>query len=150
MPHANGFLEVSFCATSVRALLNSRREIELMRLALFLTGLFVAVAPINGTESLKMSVSPAQSLAPAYLRVRMTVEPNAINRTVAVVAESDDYYRSSEMPLEGELGPRTLFFEFRGIPSGDYQIRAVVGDARGHEVATAAQNVFVLASDAER
>ena len=121
-----------------------------MRLALLLTGLFVAVAPITGTESLKMSVSPAQSLAPAYLRVRMTVEPNAVNRTLAVVAESDDYYRSSELPLEGDQGPRTLFFEFRGVPSGNYQIRGIVGDARGHEVATVKQNVFVLASGMDR
>src|SRR5215475_15743569 len=107
-----------------------------MRVVFVLTALFFAVAPINGIESLKMSVSPAQSLAPAYLRVRVTVEPNAVNRTVAVVAESADYYRSSELPLEGEQGPRTLFFEFRGVPSGDYQIRSVVGDARGHEVAS--------------
>src|SRR5215475_6312863 len=121
-----------------------------MRLALFLTAVFLAAAPINGIESLKMSVSPAQSLAPAYLRVRVTVEPNAVNRTVAIVAESHDYYRSSEMPLEGEHGPRTLLFEFRGVPSGDYQIRGVVGDAKGREVATAKQNVFVLASGTER
>ena len=121
-----------------------------MRLALFLTAVFLTAAPINGTESLKMSVSPAQSLAPAYLRVRVTVEPNAVNRTVVVVAESDAYYRSSEMPLEGEQGPRTLLFEFRGVPSGDYQIRGVVGDAKGHEVATAKQNVFVIASGTER
>ena len=121
-----------------------------MRLVFLLTGVFLAVAPMMGTESLKLSVSPAQSLAPANLRVRVTVEPNAVNRTVAVVAESDDYFRSSEMPLEGEEGPRTLFFEFRGVPSGDYQIRGVVGDARGHEIASAKQDVFVLASGVER
>jgi hypothetical protein len=131
-------------------LLKTGREIELMRLALLLTGIFVAVAPITGTESLKMSVSPAQSLAPAYLRVRMTVEPNAVNRTVAVVAESDNYFRSSELPLEGENGPRTIFFEFRGVPSGEYQIRGLVGDAKGHEVASVKQNVNVIASGTER
>jgi hypothetical protein len=119
-----------------------------MRLALLTV--FLAVAPINGTASLKMNVSPAQSLAPAYLRVRVTVEPDVVNRTVVVVAESADYYRSSEMPLEGDQGPRTLFFEFRGVPSGDYQIRSIVGDAKGHEVASVKQDVFVLASSAER
>ena len=121
-----------------------------MRLALFLTAAFLTAAPINGTESLKMSVSPAQSLAPAYLRVRLTVEPNAVNRTVGVVAESDDYFRSSELPLQGEDGPRTILFEFRGVPSGDYQIRGLIGDARGHEVASVKQNVYVLASGTDR
>ena len=121
-----------------------------MRLAFFLTGIFLAAAPINGTESLRMSVSPAQSLAPAYLRVRVTVEPNAVNRTVAVVAESENYYRSSEMPLEGEEGPRTIVFEFPAVPSGEYQIRGLVGDAKGHEVASVKQNVNVIASGTER
>jgi hypothetical protein len=121
-----------------------------MRLAFSLTAVFLALAPLNGTESLKMSVSPAQSMAPAYLRVRLTVEPNAANRTVAVVAESDDYFRSSELPLEGEQGPRTIFFEFRGVPSGEYQIRGLVGDAGGHEVASAKQNINVIASGTER
>lgn len=121
-----------------------------MRLVFLLTAVFFAAAPINGNESLKMSVSPAQSLAPAYLRVRVTVEPNAVNRTIAVVAESDDYFRSSEVPLEGDQGPRTVFFEFRDVPSGDYQIRGIVGDAQGHEVATAKQSVFVLSSGTER
>jgi hypothetical protein len=107
-----------------------------MRLA-FLLVIFLAVAPLDGTESLKMSVSPAQSFAPADLRVRLMVEPNAVNRIVAIVAESDDYYGSSELRLDGEDGPRTMFLEFRGVPSGDYQIRSVVGDAQGREIANA-------------
>ena len=121
-----------------------------MRLVFLLAGIFVLVAPIRGNESLKMSVLPTQSLAPAYLRVRVTVEPNEVNRTVVVAAESADYYRSSEMPLEGDQGPRTLFFEFRGVPSGTYQVRSVVGDVKGRQVATTAQNVFVWAAGAER
>ena len=76
-----------------------------MRLVFLLTGIFLAVAPIRGSEWLKMSVSPTQSLAPAYLRVRVTVEPNEVNRTVVIAAESDDYYRSSEMPLGVALCP---------------------------------------------
>jgi len=80
----------------------------------------------------------------------LTVEPNAANRTVAVVAESEDYFRSSELQLEGEQGPRTIFFEFRGVPSGEYQIRSLVGDAGGHEVASVKQNINVIASGTER
>ena len=60
------------------------------------------------------------------------------------------YAQAKESSEHGYPMLRTLFFEFRGIPSGDYQIRAVVGDARGHEVATAAQSVYVLASGTER
>jgi uncharacterized protein (DUF58 family) len=121
-----------------------------MRLGLLLTGILLTAVPIRGTEALKISVSPAQSMAPANLRIRVTVEPNAVNRTVAVAAESDDYFRSSEVAIEGDQGPRTLFFEFRGLPGGQYEVRSAVGDAQGHEVATAKQHVFIWTSGDER
>jgi uncharacterized protein (DUF58 family) len=121
-----------------------------MRVALLLFGILMTVAPLRGTDSLKISVSPAQSFAPANLHIRVTVEPNAMNRTVAVSAESDDYFRSSEIALEGDRGPRTVNFEFRSVPGGHYEIRGAVGDTKGHEVATARQNVFVLSSANDR
>src|SRR5262245_45241135 len=121
-----------------------------MRLAFVLTGILLTAIPIRGTELLKISVSPSQSTAPANLRIRVTVEPKAANRTVTVAAESEDFFRSSEIALEGEQGPRTIFFEFRGVPGGQYEVRGAVGDARGHEVAVARQHVFVLASGVER
>src|SRR5437899_1432638 len=117
---------------------------RLMRVAVLLGGFLLAVAPLGGSESVKMSVSPAQSIAPANLFIRMSIEPNSVNRTVQVVAESDDYYRSSEVALEGDQGPKTVFVEFRSVPGGSYEIRGVVADARGHEVAHAHQNVSVL------
>lgn len=113
-------------------------------------GIFFTVAPLGGTESLKINVSPEQAIAPANLHIRVTVQPNAMNRTVGVAAESEDYFRSSEIALEGDQGPRTVIFEFRGVPSGLYEIRGVVGDAGGHEVATAQQSAFVWSSGGER
>jgi len=117
---------------------------------LLLAGLLFAASPIGGAEAMKIAVSPSQSFAPANLRIRVTIEPNAQNRRVAVAAESGDFYRSSEMEIEGDQGPRTVFFEFKGVPSGAYQIRGVVGDARGREVASAQQNVFVFEGANER
>jgi hypothetical protein len=89
-------------------------------------------------------------MAPANLFIRLSIEPNAANRVVTVAAESVDYYRSSEVSLEGEQAPRTVTFEFRSVPGGSYDIRGVVGDASGHEVASARQNVFVIAPGADR
>jgi uncharacterized protein (DUF58 family) len=121
-----------------------------MRLAYLLTGILLTTAPMGGTESLKITVSPSQSTAPANLRIRVTVEPNATNRSVAVAAESDHYFRSSEVTLEGDQGPRTIYFEFRGVPGGQYEVRGAVGDAEGHEVASAREHVLVLGSGADR
>ena len=121
-----------------------------MRVALLLFGIFMAVTPVNGNDSLKISVSPAQSMAPANLFIRVSIEPNAINRTVFVEAEADDYYRSSEVALGGQDGPRTVVLQFRSVPGGHYQIRSSVGDARGRQVATARQDVVVIPSGNER
>jgi hypothetical protein len=107
------------------------------------------VAPLGGSEAVKMSVSPAQSMAPANLFIRMSIEPNAVNRTVQVVAESDDYYRSSEVALEGNEGPRTVLLVFRSVPGGTYEIRGIVADSKGRQVAYAYQNIFVMSSGPE-
>ena len=120
-----------------------------MRLVCLLTGILLTVAPMRATESMKINVTPP-STAPANLRVRVTVEPNAANRSVTVAAESDDFFRSSEVALEGEQSPRTIYFEFRGVPGGQYEVRGAVGDAMGHEVASAKQNVFVMGTGADR
>jgi hypothetical protein len=106
--------------------------------------------PVSGNDSLQIRVSPAQSMAPANLFIRVSIEPNSINRTVFVEAESDDYYRSSEVALEGEDGPRTVVLQFRSVPGGHYQIRGSVGDARGRQVATARQDVVVISSGDDR
>ena len=44
---------------------------------------------------------------PATVRVTAIVERDAQNRAMEVVADSDGFYRSSLIPLEGENAPRT-------------------------------------------
>lgn len=123
-----------------------------MRLAVFavLCGFLLVGAPTNGSEAMRMSVSPAQSMAPANLHIRVSIEPNAENRSVLVSAESDDFYRSSEVALEGDQGPRTVLVDFRSMPGGHYEIRGTVADARGRQVASARQNVFVMPGGSDR
>ena len=115
-----------------------------MRLTLLLAVILMTVAPVGGSEPLKLKVSPMQSFAPANLYIRVSIEPHADNRVVTVVAESEDYYRSSDVALEGEDGPRTVTVQFRSVPEGQYEIRGAVGDAQGREVASVRQNIFVL------
>jgi uncharacterized protein (DUF58 family) len=119
-----------------------------MRASIFcLGGVFLlSVLPVNGGEQLKMAVSPVQSFAPSNLHVRVRIEPNAQNRKLAVIADSTDFYRSSEVPLEGEQAPRTIMVEFRGVPGGSYQVSSVVLDESGRARATASQQVNVIHS----
>ncbi|GAC1463493.1 MAG: hypothetical protein PVSMB1_13870 [Gemmatimonadaceae bacterium] len=43
-----------------------------------------------------------------------------------IVAESIDFYRSSEVELAGDRAPRTTIFEFRSLPPGTYQVTATL------------------------
>ena len=53
-----------------------------------------------------------------------------------MVAESPEFYRSSETQLDGERAPRTAIFEFRALPRGTYQVRAVLKGVDGDELAS--------------
>jgi hypothetical protein len=121
-----------------------------MRVAVLLCGFFLMVTPLGGSDSLKMNVSPAQSFAPANLFVRLSIEPEAANRTVEVAAESEDFYRSSQVALEGDQGPRTVLLEFRNLPGGHYEVRGILADNRGREVAVVHQDIYVMPSGRDR
>ena len=54
------------------------------------------------------------------------IEADQDNRAVEIVAESADFYRSSQIQLEGDKAPRTTNFEFRSLPPGTYEVRALL------------------------
>jgi hypothetical protein len=110
-------------------------------LCMFLTLIAVSV---RGDEQLRLAVSPAQSLAPSNLRIRVRVVPHADNRSLEIVAESGEFYRSSRISLEGERAPVTNMFEFRGLPGGEYLVSSVLTDSRGHRRAIAEQQIRVI------
>jgi len=78
-----------------------------------------------------MDLSPAVSQAPALLTVRVSIEAAADNRALEVVAESPDFYRSSQIQIEGERGARVNVFQFRDLPTGLYQVTGVLVGVHG-------------------
>ena len=124
-----------------------------MKVRTLLCGILVAMAAPLGAgspERLSMRVSPAVAFAPADLSVRATIEANDQNRTIEIIAESGDFYRSSEMSLNGEKAPRTTQFEFRGLPGGTYAVVAVLKGAGGEQLALTRREIQVVASAAAR
>ena len=102
--------------------------------------------PLMSSEApLTMTVDPSVSFAPAELRVRLAVTPSEHNRSLVVVAESEDFYRSSEMPLNAEEAPRSVTVQFRGLPRGEYAVSGEVRDADGRSLATVHQEIRVVA-----
>jgi hypothetical protein len=103
---------------------------------------------VGAKEQLSIRVSPAISFAPANLVIRTSVEPDASNRAMEVVADSDGFYRSSAIQLDGDRAPKTTTFEFRGLPPGEYDVTAVVIGADGQRRALARAHVNVVESGA--
>ena len=115
-----------------------------MKKTIALFGLMLAALPAGGSAPLKLSVTPAHAFAPATLRIRATVEPNAANRKLAVIADGVNFYRSSEIPLDGEQAPKMVETRFADLPDGEYDISAVLTDLSGHARAIAHQSVRVM------
>lgn len=117
----------------------------------WLCALALTTTTIAGAkEPLSMQVSPAMSFAPTNLVIRARLEPDADNREMEVVAESSDFYRSSAIQLEGNRTPRTITFEFRSVPSGEYQVTVVVVGTNGQQRALARSSVHVIETGASR
>ena len=123
-----------------------------MKLRASLLGILILTTTLpqaaRAGEPIAMKVSPAVAFAPANLVVRATIEANADNRAVEIVAESDDFYRSSQIQLEGEQAPRTSRFEFRSLPPGTYEVRARLIGADGQPRGHVRQQVNVIANGA--
>src|SRR5437773_10763610 len=103
-----------------------------MKVRIGLCGMIVLMAaPIGAGERLALRVSPAVAFAPASLIVRTTVEADSANRAMAVSAESADFYRESDVQLDGENAPRTTQLEFRDLPPGSYEVKALLVDSEG-------------------
>jgi len=118
-----------------------------MKTQLSLCGIvLIAALPVGAGERLSLKVSPAVSFAPANLVVRAFVEANAANRSMEIEAESPDFYRRSEVQLDGDKAPHTTFIEFHSLPPGIYQVRATLIGARGEERAFARSQINVMSA----
>jgi hypothetical protein len=103
-----------------------------------------AVVPANANDRVSLKVTPWVAFAPADLRVRATVDQDDENRAIQVIAESDEFYRSSEIELAGHFAPRTTFFQFKSLPSGEYKVRAIVKGGDGRAIAITQQSIKVV------
>jgi hypothetical protein len=103
------------------------------RSAVVLATIALALAPrgLDASDALRVQVAPAVQRAPALLTVRVSVRADADNRLLQVAAESPDFYRSSQIPINGDQAPPLSVFEFRNLPQGQYTIRTVLVGING-------------------
>jgi hypothetical protein len=89
------------------------------------------------------------SFAPSNLRILTRLVPDQANRTLDVIIDSGEFYRSSQIPLEGERAPAIITVEFRDLPGGEYEVYGVLTDRAGERRAIARQRVTVIARGGE-
>jgi hypothetical protein len=98
----------------------------------------------SAQDDLSIRVTPRQAFAPVNLRIVATISPSADNRSLVIVADSGEFYRSSQIPLEGTDAPRIVNVEFRGVPGGNYQVSGILMNNRGKERAVVSQSARVV------
>jgi hypothetical protein len=117
-----------------------------------LCGLVLAMGSftVGAADTITMNASPQISFAPANLTVRTRIEPDVSNRAIEIVIDSEDFYRSTTIELEGDQAPRSSVFEFRGVPGGTYQVSARLLGTNGTSRGLVRRQIDVLSTGTER
>jgi hypothetical protein len=101
-------------------------------------------AKLAAGDHVEMHVTPQVAFAPADLSVRATIQTDPSNRAIEVIADSSDFYRSSEIQLDGDRAPHIAVFVFRDVPRGVYDVRAILKGRDGQELAATRTRVTVV------
>jgi hypothetical protein len=80
---------------------------------------------------LRIEVSPRVSSAPAVVRIRAIVPPDAANRALEIVVDSGEYYRSSMVYLDGANAATVTETTLKNVPGGDYEVIVALVEADG-------------------
>jgi hypothetical protein len=97
-----------------------------------LTMTVLGVALGNAADNrLRIDVSPLVSVAPAVVRIRAIVAPDASNRALQIVVDSGSYYRSSVIPLDGANAAAITETTLKNLPGGDYEVTVALIDSEG-------------------
>src|SRR5215467_13278664 len=100
--------------------------------ALIIVLIPIAASARSGAEErMRITVNPSVGVAPTDIHITARVAPNDDNRALEVVAESAEFLRSSEEPLDGAAAPRVTSIVFRGLPAGEYLVTATLKAADG-------------------
>jgi len=106
--------------------------------------LLILAVPLSGNSPLGLRVTPEMAFEPARVNIHVRIEPNPDNRAVEIVAESDAFYRSSRIDVDGDRAPRMTLFQYRDLPAGEYEVRATLIGPDGRERAVERHQLSVF------
>ena len=106
-------------------------QLRLAVLVALTLGTIGAATGSAAEKRLRIDVAPRFSSAPGAFRVRAIVAPEQKNRSLEVVADSSNYYRSSTIALDGANAAAVTEMFLQNLPSGSYQVTVTLTDADG-------------------
>jgi hypothetical protein len=124
-----------------------RRALTRLRLLVATVALIFGSPLATGLDAanrVDIRVWPATSMAPTSFTVRVIIERQAANRWIKVTVESENYFGSSEGQLEGERSSRLRIVQFRDVPAGAYEVRAVVLDQNNDVIGAGHTTAMVI------
>jgi len=116
-----------------------------MNLRTLIVGLVLApTAVVMANQPVSLRVSPAVSFAPATLVIQVRIAADARGSALEIVANSDEFYRSSTIPLEGDGVAKTTTLQYSSVPPGQYEVTATVITSDGKRKVAARADVKVM------
>jgi hypothetical protein len=101
--------------------------------AFTITGLLTASGTTGASEKLTLRVTPNVSSAPSTVIAKATVARDASNRSLYIEADSGEFFRSSEIQLDGERAPVVMEVRLPNLPGGEYTVVAKLRNNMGEE-----------------
>ena len=90
----------------------------------------------SAPSSLDLQLSGHFRMAPARVCSTVRIDSHADNRVLRVELDSPDYYRASEIQLDGAEAPRMHQILWGDLPAGHYRVAAVLLGTRGARATT--------------
>lgn len=104
---------------------------RLSALTLIALHLMVGNGAAGSDEVVELRLTATFALAPASVGSVIKVPHHADNRLLRVIADSEDYYRSSDISLEGSSAALSHVVWFKEMPAGRYNIEVTVYGTQG-------------------
>ncbi len=122
--------------------MNSTRGLQLLGAAIISA---IAGAATGAQDLVKIRMSGRYYAEPATVHMTISVEPNADNRVLRIEADGENFFRATDLQLEGSHAPKTHTVSFKNVPAGNYMVRAQVL-SRLEELARAEAPLVVISA----
>jgi hypothetical protein len=99
--------------------------------ALVAVGVLTAGTVSAQEQAIEVRLSSRFAVAQETVRSLVRVAPHPDNRLLRVAIDSPDFFRSSDVPLEGALAARNHFFAWKTLPPGSYELVVIVMGSDG-------------------